>query len=74
MGQRHRLLRRSHTWVSVLLTQSLLLPDPVTFAQDGRPEPGEAEAGVGAAGAARTEVCELAAVGHAHKLYRITLI
>ncbi|XP_069915060.1 vesicle transport protein USE1 isoform X2 [Oryctolagus cuniculus] len=42
-------------------------PDAVALHQDGRPEPGEAEGGVGAAGAARAEVGELAALGHAHR-------
>jgi hypothetical protein len=30
MHQKHRLLRKSHTWVSVLLTQPLLLPQTLS--------------------------------------------
>lgn len=30
MSQKHRLLRRRHTWVSVLLTQSLPLPQTLS--------------------------------------------
>lgn len=57
---------KSYLGLSLVDTAPSSPTDPVTFTQDGRPEPGEAEAGVGEAGAACTEVSELAAVGHAH--------